>query len=249
MRSTFPLVLARAGLLLLAATGTAAAADFGFAVIIQLGGAATWEVGIGPRGSAPVATTSVNPDYQDNTPRRFEVGYTQATNTAFVRVYQTNNVNYQQATYQPVGGAPLLPAGSWTLPASSFSVAADAKLFPTSVTVDNLGLSAGLTVLQPLSTTTLTASQTGIFGGVDIPSASLGSPVQFRAQGTGGNWMLSGRITFASWIGLGGFLAPTGNDLRFGFDAGASDVPEPSTALYLGCGLGLLGLYSLRRRR
>jgi hypothetical protein len=241
---------ALAGLLFIAAGGTASAADFGFAVILQVGGGNTWELGIGPRGGAPIATTSLNPFYQEGTPQKIEIGYTQATNTAFLRYYQTSTT-YQQATYQPVGGAPLSPGGTWTLPAGSFSVAADSTWFPTSVTVDSLALSAGLSVLQPLSAATLSASQTGIFNGTDFPSASLASPVQFRAQGTGGNWMLSGRISFTGMGGIfgTGIGAPTDNDLRFGFDAGAADVPEPSTAVFMACGLLLIGIHSIRRRR
>lgn len=246
MRRSRFLSCALAFLLFIAAAGTASAADFGFSVIIQAGGSSTWELGIGPRGGAPAVTVSLNPYYQGGSPQQFQVGYTQSTNSAFVRFYN-NGASYQQASYQPVGGHSLQPGGTWTLPAANFSAAANYTLLPTSVTVDSLGLSGGLTVLQPFTVTTLVASQSGWFSSPD-PPVTLSSPVVFRAQGAGGNWLLSGTISFSN---LGGFLGlgANGNDLVFQMDAQASDVPEPSTAVFMACGLLLIGIHSIRRRQ
>jgi len=221
------------------------AADFGFSVIIQAGRQnGSWEIGIGLRGN-PTNTAQVNPYYGNNTPQQFEIGYTQSTNTAFVRLYQ-NATTYNEATYNPVGGAPLAPGGSWTLPANSFFVSAASRNPPTSVTVAGMALSPGLSVLQGLSST-LTAAQPGRPPSNPSVVTNLASPVQFMAQGNGGNWLLSGTISF---VGLSAYQGGGADrsDLRFGFDAGASDVPETSTAMSFGCGLGLIGIYALRKK-
>jgi hypothetical protein len=227
-------------------SSVATAADFGFSVIIRAGSTAAsdWEIGIGPRGSTPTSTVSLNPYYQDNTAQQFQVGYQQSTNTAYVRFYQ-NAGSFQQATYQPAGGHVLPPYGSWTLPASSFSVAAAPVFWQTSVAVNQLALSSGLSIVQPLSATSLSASQ-WLWGIIGTPSAALASPVVFRSFGSGGDWMLSGTIAFGGLSAYGG--SASGTQLRFGFDANASDVPEPSTALFFGCGLGLIGVCFIRRR-
>jgi hypothetical protein len=233
-------------LLFISVTGAASAADFGFSVIIQAGGSNTWELGIGPRGGAPAVTVSLNPYYQGGNPQQFQVGYTQSTNTAFVRFYN-NGASYQQASYQPAGALPLQPGGTWSLPAGNFSANANYTLLATSISVANLGLSSGLTVLQPLTTTSLYASQAGWFSSPG-PPVTLPSPVVFRAQGAGGNWLLSGTLTFTNLGGIFGLGANDG-DLSFQMDAQASDVPEPSTALFMACGLLLIGIQSFRRRQ
>jgi hypothetical protein len=229
-------------------SGGLCAADFGFSVIIRAGRQnGTWEIGIGQRGSAPSSTVSLNPYYLNNTPQRFEIGYTQSTNTAFVRLYRSNGT-YQQASYNPVGGVPLGPGGTWTLPADSFFVLAASRPAATSVTVTGMALSPGLAILQGVSnTTTLTAAQPGRPPSNPDVVTNLPSPIQFMAQGSGGNWLLSGTISF---VGLAAYR-PSGagpDDLQFGVDAGAADVPETSTSLSLGCGLGLIGIYALRKR-
>jgi hypothetical protein len=239
-------------LLTLLSTGAASAADFGFSVIIQAGlsgggGPNSWELGIGPSGGSPAVTVNLNPYYGNNTQQRFEIEYTQATNTAFVRIQQTNGV-YAEASYNPVGGAPLAPGGTWTLPSSSFfvsSVAVNKQAVGT--TVSGLALTPGLNILQGLSTTSLTAAPPANAPNGSTTVAAMSSPVSFQAQATGGNWLLGGTISFA---GLSQYYNPGANrqDLRFGFQADAADVPEPSTALSLSLGLAFIGLYKLRRK-
>jgi hypothetical protein len=76
---------------------------------------------------------------------------------------------------------------------------------------------------------------------------NLASPVQFMAQSSGGNWLLSGTISF---VGLSQYTPGGANRsaLQFDLEAGASDVPETSTAMSFGCGLGLIGIYALRKK-
>jgi hypothetical protein len=230
--------------------GSASAADFGFSIIIQAGqsngnGTNSWELGIGPRGGSPSVTVDINPYYGNSTPQNFQIGYTQTTNTAYVRLQQSNGV-YAQASYNPVGGAPLAPGGTWTLPASSFFVSATSlnNNRPDGITVSGLGLTpSGLNILQGLSTTSLAASWPANAPNNTTTVTAMASPVRFQAQGNSGDWLLGGTISF---VGLSN--GATRQDLTFGFQADAADVPEPSTAISLGLGLALVALARLRRK-
>jgi hypothetical protein len=231
-------------------SGAASAADFGFSVIIQAGqangsGANSWELGIGPRGGSSAVTVDITPYYGNSTPQNFVIGYTQATNTAFVRLQQTNGV-YAQASYNPVGGAPLTPGGTWALPASSFFVSATSvNNRADGITVSGLSLtSPGLNILQGLTTTSLSASWPATAPNNSTMVSAMSSPVRFQAQGNNGDWLLGGTISFA---GLGSPGARR-QDLSFSLQADAADVPEPSTALSLSLGLAFIGLYKLRRK-
>jgi hypothetical protein len=203
----------------------AAGADFGFAAILQAGaqGAASWELGIGSSASALAATVDVSPYWSNGAggPRNFSIGYTAATNTAYV------TVSNRTATYHPSLGGALAAGGTWSLPATSFFVSAATAPANTSVTVSNLQLSTGMTVLQGLSTTTMTASPPGL--------QSLTTPVVMMAGGTS-DWVLTGQILFT---GLG---SASGSQLLFQLAANAS-VPEPSTFLMIGAGLLVFGRY------
>ena len=228
--------------------GAAQAADFGFSVIIRAGSnsLADWEIGIGPRGGGIADTSFIWPYYANNGSNHFQIGYTQATNTAYVRL-QTNFLFFPlqwSATYNPVGGGPLNANGSWTLPASSFLVAAAPNAsVNTGVSVRNLALSGGLNVLQGLSSTSLSAAQTGAGA-----TGTMASPVVFRASNSGGDWMLSGDISFA---GLSAYFAngAQGSQLQFDLNASASDVPEGSSGLMMGTGMALIAVAAFRKRK
>ena len=220
-------------LVLILAHGTPSlAADFSFATVIRAGqpNANGWELSAGSN------TTNVTPYWSNNAPYRFEIGYTQSGNTAFVRLYNGNVVT--QATYQPVGGTATVPSHIWTLPAGSFSVVAGRNPRNTSITVSGLTLTAG-SVIQPLATTSLTASQSGNGGPVTL---SMPSPVVFTANANG-DWMLGGTIVLAGF-GNGG---ASRDDLRFDLTAQASDVPEPSTVTMASLGLLLIFVAAIRK--
>jgi len=226
--------------------GCANAADFGFSVIIRAGTSSLgdWEIGVGPRGGSPADTSTIWPYYGNNGTNHFEIGYTQSTNTAYVRMYTLFNLLTFSATYNPVGGAALGANGAWTLPASSFLVsAAPNSSVTTGVTVSNLTFSSGLNVLQGLSSTSLTVSQSG--AGATRTEAS---PVVFRATNNGGDWMLSGDISFA---GLSAYYTngAQASQLQFDLTASASDVPETSSGLMLGTGMALIAVAAFRKRK
>lgn len=216
--------------ILLAWLGAALApgADFGFSVIIRAGqnGAQDWELGIGSDPSTPSVTAQLTPPWHEGSARTFTVGYTAATNTAYVQV------GNDLASFQPAGGGVLAAGGTWTLPAATFSVAASSVPSATSVSVANLQLTTGMAVLQGLSNTTLTAAQPGN----STAFQSLTTPVVLAAQGSS-DWVLTGQIAFT------GLAAATGSQLRFQLTANASDVPEPATYAMIGGGLLLLAAY------
>ncbi len=181
-----------AAIFLFTATATSWAADFGLSATIRAGStsSADWELGIGPTGNSASNGTSLQPYYPDAQPRRFELGYTNATNTAFLRYYQTATT-FQQAIFSP--GGPGLGANSlWTIPLGSMFVAATPRLWATSITVDQLAMGSGVDVLQGFSTTTLTATR-----GLANVQTNMPGPVVFRTN-AGGNWLLSGRVSFTA---------------------------------------------------
>ncbi len=217
----------------LLAAMTAAGADFGFQVIIRAGqnGAGDWEIGIGNNLNSPAATANVVPYWNNNAPRDFEVGYVASTNRAYVRV------GNDMVSYYPVGGGALAPGGTWTLPASGFYVSTAGGLY-SAVSVSNLSLSTGMSVLQGFSTTSLEASQF-FFGSA---SENLPLPVVLGATASS-SWVLTGQIAFAGWPAM-----PTGSQALFHLTAQASsEVPEPETFAMIGG--GLLALAALGRNR
>jgi hypothetical protein len=208
------------------------AADFDFSTIIRAGRPtnATFELGIGPLTNNTLVRGHVNqPNYFPNgLPNRFEIGYTSATNSAYLRYFYGPGV-YREVVYSP-GGTGLQGGSVWTIPRNSLFVAATSRPVPTSVTIANLQFGAGVQVLQPFTTTTLTAAQNG--GNVRTNMPGL---VRFRT-GASGDWLLSGTISFA---GLR-FYTPRGaigNQLRMGAGFSGTDVPEAGTWL-----LALTGL-------
>lgn len=228
---------------MLAGVSILGAADFEFSTIIRAGARTgpDWELGIGPGTTNSAVTFNLNGAnyYPDNTPAQFEIGYTRATNTAFLRYYR-NPTTYQQVAYAGAGPG-LAPGSVWTIPAGSLFVSAAARPAFTSVTIAGLSLGGGVTVLQPFSTSTLAASQTNYNS-----SASMGTPVVFRT-GASGDWLLTGTIAFGGLSYYAGANGASGGQLSMGAGVSGTDVPEPGTsALALA---GLIGVIGITHRR
>lgn len=204
------------------------AADFAFSVIIRAGLAnpGDYELGIGPTGvpsAGTIQTAHMVPYYGNNTPQRFEIGYQEATSTAFVRVYHANGT-YAQATYVPPDAIPMPANSSWALPGSALYVRASRRPVATGIRVNDLALGPGLDSLDPLSTTSLEAVRPAFGDGV---TQDMGSPVVFRAFQNGGDWLLSGTIAMQ---GLRAYV-PGGaarSELHLSLTAEATAVPEPT---------------------
>jgi hypothetical protein len=217
---------------------------------IRAGTTATtsWELGIGPAGNSASSTASLLPYYPNAQPRQFALGYTNATNTAYLRYTHASGVS-QQVTYSP-GGSGLGAGARWTIPIGSLSVTAQQIVWSSSATIANLALGGGVSVLQPFSTTTVSVTR-GLLGAGN--SSGITSPVVFRT-GTSGDWLLTGTISF-------GGLAPYSPTL-FGIPLGAQNsglsmdagisgtsAPEPATTGLLAAGLISIGWYARRKRR
>jgi hypothetical protein len=203
-----------------------------------------WEIGIG----STAATTNSRVNFRwannanhwrpSNQPQNFQIGYNQATNSAFVTVFNSNNAPITATFANP--GPSLLPTATWTIPSTSFFASATPNSGAASVTVANLAFSNGVTVLSGALPSGIGASSPG------NTSNSLSAPIVFTPAAAGGSWMITGTIRFS---GLFPFGSATDNTLRFGFGAGASDVPEVSSSLMIGAGLLGLGLFFQRRKR
>jgi hypothetical protein len=225
------------------AAQTILAADASFSVVIRAGDrpGSVWELGIGPSGGIPVNTLSLAQYYQDAGFHSFQIGYTSATNTAYVQL-QTTNGQWRQVTYT-MTGAGLGSTATWTVPGTNLYVSAAGLPVPTGITVANLSFGPALTIISPLSTTTLTAAQNGT-----SVSRNIGSPVIFNPTNSGGDWVLTGQIAFN---GLGAYHngGAIGNQLQLGFGAEGTAVPEPATMAMIGAGLALFGAGAFARKR
>lgn len=224
-----------------------AGATFDFSATIRAGmqNNGDWELGIGPLGNNTAFNAEVNnPNYYPNgLPNRFEIGYTNATNTAFVRYYYSATA-YQQVTYAP-GGLGLGANATWTIPVGSLYVSASSRPAATGITIDQLSLQGGVQVLQPLSSTTLYASQPG--GSSSL--MSMGNQVVFRT-GTTGDWLLSGRIAFSGLLAyVGGGASRSQLQMISSFMGSSYAIPEPLTTASVGLGLTCLALVRFRLRR
>lgn len=242
-----PLNLIAAISLLLGGAGSQAA-DFQFSSILRAGlpNAGDWELGIGSSAGTPASTAHLNPYYLNDTPQTFQIGYQQSTNTAFLRFYNQPS-GYTQVNYAiPFSVAPGTQV-RWEIPTGSLYVRASRVNRPTSVTIDQLALTGGVTILQPLSATSLTAFQSN-----SQMTSGTTAPVVFVTAGSG-DWTLSGRIRFA---GLSPY-APGGarrSQLHMGFTVqGTAETPDAPTVLTMASGLLALGLlrgrFHLRRTR
>jgi hypothetical protein len=236
-------------LLALASALPLGAAQFQFNTLVQLGAPGNafpngWEVGWGPNTGAPTILGSLPTYWSSGASRQFQIIYDRPTNNMQVRVYDNGSAtNYVYADYTaPNGPAPL--NATWQLPASSFFVSALAGgSVASSITVSNISITsptgAALTILSPLSTTSL-AANTGPL--LPTQTVSLGQDVAFQGDANG-SWRLSSFVTmnFAGLTGNG-----NSNRLQFGFSA-ISGVPEPSTWAMMALGLAVVG-WNQRRR-
>jgi len=226
---------------MLATTAACQGADFDFATTIRAGAPnSQWEIGIGPNPNNPSVQASLQPYHPNNLPRQFQLGYTSLTNTAFLRYYHTP-ASFQEVTFSP--GGPGLGADSlWTIPIGSLFVEATRRPRVTSITVSQLSLGGGVQVLQPFSTTTLTATQNG-----SPVLTSMGNTIVFRTNSSG-NWLMSG---FVSFQGLNQYSPGGANqtDLQFRAElSGTNEVPEPSASGLVAAGLIMAGLWARRNR-
>lgn len=208
-------------------SGLLPARDFQFGTMIRWGASGPeWELGAGASAGAPANT--VSSDLGNFVSQNFQIGYNQASNTGFVRI------GANQASFNPSNGGPL-NSGIWTIPSAAFFVRANG--FLTTVQVTGLSFASGVTVLAPMTSTTLTAVNPATSG---IPTLmTQGGPIVFRADASG-NWTLQGQVTMAALLGAGA------SGMEFGVTAMAADTPEPATILLTGTALALL---AIRRRR
>lgn len=222
------------------------AAEFGLSATIRAGlrNAGDWELGIGPLGNNTANRLNLNQAnyFPDNLPNRFEIGYTNATNSAFVRYYYGATA-YQQVDYVP-GGAGLGAGSVWTIPAGSlFLSAARRPNVLTAVWIDQLALGGGVQTLQPFSTTTMLAWQYN--SSMTTPTTS---PVSFRTSASG-DWLLSGRIGF---LGLSAYNPGGAQRSQLQMIANISGVsapvPEPAVELMVGAGLVGLAMFGVRKQ-
>jgi hypothetical protein len=225
--------------------GQAWCANFDLSATIRAGmiNNGDWELGIGPAGNNTAFNAHLPPGgyYPNGLPNRFELGYRNATNTAFLRYY-SNAVLFTEVTYSPGGGG-LGAGATWTIPAGSLFVsAANRNNVFSSVRADQLVLGGGIQILQGFSSTTLYAWQNGNGGMLD----TLASPVSFRTTGVG-DWLLSGRIAF---VGLSAYNNPGAQRSQLQLIANVSGtssaVPEPGSVALVA--FGLTGLAVLRMR-
>jgi hypothetical protein len=226
---------------LLATAAACHGADFDFATTIRAGAlnSGQWEIGIGPINPTPTIQASLQPYHPNNQPRQFQLGYTSSTNTSYLRYYHAPD-SFQQVTFSP-GGAGLGAGSIWAIPIGSLSVEATRRPRPTSITVSQLSLGGGVQVLQPFSTTTLTATP-------NLSPASMGNTIVFRTGSTG-NWQMNGFVSFA---GLSLYSSGGANqtDLQFRAEiyGTSAPVPEPSTSWLSAAGLIMTVLWTRRNR-
>jgi len=221
--------------------GLVGAADFGFSVIIRAGSpaAGTFELGIGPLANNTAVTGQLAPYYANNTPQRFEIGYTRGTNTAFARFYN-NGASFTEVRYTPLWSeAP--GTLDWLVPANALFVRALPRTVRTAVTAADMSFGGPISILQPLSTTTIAASQLR-----DNVRTPVTTPVRFTSS-TSGSWMLAGTLQF---LNLSAYVpsGASGQQLSMEFSIEAtriSSVPEPSSALLALSGILMLGIVRL----
>lgn len=244
------LQVAAAAAVLVVGSPAAHAGNFQFGTMIRAGlaSAADWELGVGPSSSSTTNRVDKSPYYSGGG-QLFEIGYLNSTNTAYVRVYNgtTSSSGFNQASFNPVGGGgPVAPGTIWRLPAASFFVqainpAGNSLIQLTSLTLS--GVTGAVSVIQPLSTTTMVAYQLPVFG-IANPSVHQSQDLVFRAD-SGGNWKLTGQLSIVGLISGGGVAQ--GNDLAFGVGAVSAATPEPGSMALLS--MGVAGMVAFARRR
>lgn len=234
-------------LLLLAGT-IASAANFSYFTTIRAGNfGSDHELGIG--GTSSADTSTANFSYSGGEPywqsggaaQNFQLGYVAATNTGFLSVFDSANVA-TTVTFNPAVALNNAVTATWTLPAASFFVQANPLFTATSITIENLAFSPGVSVLSGSLPASLSAAQSA----GTISTTPLPAPIVFNPASSGGDWTLSGAIRFTGLLAYGEGFA-TGDSLRFGFGAAASDTPEPRTYILMSLGLMAAGFIGNRR--
>jgi hypothetical protein len=226
---------------------SAHAATFGFSTIIRAGlsNSGDWELGIGPENNNSQFNAQLTPYYPNNQLRNFEIGYRSANNQAFVRFQPVTNGAWTEAAFNPIGGAPLTPTATWTLPSTFFYIqASGTSPVTTGVSLSNVSLSgSGLTVLSSPGNFTASVARTGNTSSNWSPSTSY----VFRSS-TGGSWTLSGQLSF---LGLSAYLPSGGqrSQLHFALAALAADTPEAGTTALAGLGLVVLAMLGRQNRK
>ena len=241
---------------LLLASQLARGADFSFFTTLRSG---FWfefdkEIGIGNTSAADTLRADFNHDgstsfWANNVATNFQIGYVAATNTGFVSLFDSFGTPVTLSFTNP-GTALNAATSTWTLPAASFFVEAASLGAASSVSVENLSFSSGVSVLSGSLPASLTASQNG-----STVNTTAGAPIVFDPASAGGNWTLSGSIRFSGLLGYGG--EASGDALRFGFGAFGTDVPlgpsdtgdtpEPRTFVLMSLGLLAAGFVGNRR--
>lgn len=233
--------------LLLLAAAPCWTAEFGLSTTIRAGrdNQGDWELGIGPLGNNTAVNADLDPPnyYAESVPNRFEIGYTSATNSAFLRYYYATS-GYRQVTWAP-GGTGLGAGAVWTIPTGSLFVSAARRPNTlTAVWIEQLTLGGGVQVLQPFSSTTLLAWQYN-----SSMTTGITTPVSFRT-GTTGDWLLSGRIAFLGLAATNPGGAQRSQLQMIANISGVSaPVPEPAVEALVGSGLLGLALLNWRANR
>lgn len=246
-----PLLFVIVATLLLASN--ASAGEFSFFSILRAGspGDGEWEIGTGPNGSTIPNSSQYRygpntPGWSNNLDHQFRIGYTQATNTVYATVWGSTGIEYT-SRYNPTNGVGLSADGIWTINTNALYVSATPRTTngqtpPSSIRVDNLQLSSAVDVLQPMTQTSLYASQpTG------TRTSGNTSPIVFSATSNGGDWYLDGTIRFSGLAGSAGGAGALRSTLHFGLTATYAESPEPA-GVFLVSG-GLLAMAYYRRRR
>lgn len=211
---------------------------------------ADWELGTGTNTSASNSTQNFAHNERPGnnhwgsalTEHAFQFGWSAATNTAYVTVWNDQG-SPTTANFAVAGPAPT-SAATWTIPASSFFVTAAGQptSAATSVTLSNLSLSSGVNILSGALPTSISAANSGATAG---SSAPLSAPLVIDPASAGGSWYLSGTIRFTGLQSQGG--PANGSQLQFLMNAVASEVPEAGTLSMIG--LGLVAVAAIRRRQ
>lgn len=232
----------------------ASGAEFSFFTILRAGlpGDGDWEIGTGPNGSTIPNSTNYrySPDisgWSNNVDQQFRIGYTQSTNTVYATVWGSTGIEYT-SRYNPPGGPTVSPGGTWTINTGSMYVSAtprtngNGRSAPSSIRIENLELNSAVNVLQPMTATSLYASQPT---GTSFRSNT--TPIVFSAAANGGDWFLDGTIRFSGLAGSAGGVGAQRSSLQFGLTASYADVPEPAAFLLVSG--GLVAMTYWRRRR